>query len=54
MSIFAAIIEAVTGHIQDPSDYEYEGDESDNDDLDDELTNESDSSDNKPWWMDWL
>ena len=30
MSIFSAIIEAVTGHIQDPSDYEYE---SDNDDI---------------------
>ena len=29
MSIFNAIIEAVTGNIQDPSDYEYESDDDD-------------------------
>ena len=35
MSIFSAIAEALTGHIQDPSDYEYECDECDEDEDDD-------------------
>ena len=53
MSIFSAIIEAVTGNIQDPSDYEYESDDgdSDDDDLEDDST---ESSADKPWWTDWL
>ena len=36
MSIFSAIIEAVTGHIQNSSDYEYESDDDDDDLEDDE------------------
>ena len=51
MSIFTAIIEAVTGNIQDPSDYEYESDEDDDNDLEEDSTDESID---KPWWTDWL
>ena len=53
MSIFSAIIEAVTGNIQDPSDYEYESDDDDSDDdaSEGDLTDESID---KPWWKDWL
>ena len=35
MSIFSAIAEAFTGHIQNPSDYEYESDDDDDNDDDD-------------------
>ena len=34
MSIFSAIAEAFTGHIQNPSDYEYESDDDDDDSYD--------------------
>ena len=37
MSIFSAIAEALTGHIQNPSDYEYECDEDEDDDDDEDF-----------------
>ena len=53
MSIFSAIIEAVTANIQDPSDYEYEND----DDGSEDDASKGDLSTqpiDKPWWTDWL